>query len=184
MIEYETSRLILRDITLNDAALVEKYAGDEQVAKTTLNIPSPYPKGSAKDFITKSLEAQKTGKFKIAAIILKDTKELIGLINININTGFNRGELGYWIGRPYWRKGYGTEAAKRMLEIGFNEWELNRIYAQAFRTNPGSYRIMEKIGLKHEGVLKEHVKRFNQFHDVTVYGITKKGFQSTIELTP
>lgn len=178
MMEYETSRLILREINLNDAPLIEEYAGDEQVAKTTMNIPSPYPKGSAIDFITTSLEAEKAGKLKIAAIILKDTKELIGLINININAGFNRGELGYWIGRPYWGNGYGTEAAKRMLEIGFKEWKLNRIYAQAFTTNPGSYRIMEKIGLRHEGVLKEHLRRFDRYHDVTVYGITMKDFNN------
>lgn len=173
---YETERLILRDVNLDDAELVEKYASDEQVAKTTLNIPIPYPKGSAKSFLADCIKSKQAGKLAISAVTLKSTKELIGLINISINNRYNRGELGYWIGRAFWGKGYGTEAAKRIVEIGFDEWKLNRIYAQAFTTNPGSYRVMEKIGLNHEGILKDHVKRFDEFHDLTVYGITAKDF--------
>lgn len=63
-----------------------------------------------------------------------------------------------------------------MLEIGFTELKLNKTFARAFATNPGSYRIMEKIGLKQEGMLKEHVYRFDQFYDLVVYGMTAKDF--------
>lgn len=94
-------------------------------------------------------------------------------MSIGINDTFQRGELGYWMGRPFWGKGYGTEAAGKMLEIV----KLNKVFAQAFSSNPGSYRIMEKIGLKQEGMLKEHVYRFNVFHDIVVYGLTVKDFK-------
>lgn len=177
MKKYETNRLVLREIQLEDAPLVEKYASDDQLAKTTLNVPSPYPKGSAINYLTHTIESQKAGKLRILAVILKETNALIGLMSIGINITFQRGELGYWIGRPYWGKGYGTEAARKILEIGFNELKLNKVFAKAFLSNPGSYRIMEKIGLKQEGMLKEHVYRFNAFHDIVVYGMTVKDFK-------
>lgn len=175
--KYETSRIILREIQLDDALLVEKYASDEQLAKTTLNVPSPYPKGSAINYLAHTIELQKAGKIRILAVVLKETNALIGLMSIGINNTFQRGELGYWIGRPFWGKGYGTEAAEKMLEIGFTELKLNKVFAQAFSNNPGSYRIMEKIGLKQEGILREHVYRFNVFHDIVVYGMTVRDFK-------
>ena len=174
--KYETKRLILREVQLDDAILVEKYASDDTLAKTTLNIPSPYPKGSGKDFLAHTMKSQKAGKLRTLAVILKETNALIGLMSIGINHTFKHGELGYWIGVPFWGKGYGTEAAGKMLEIGFHELKLNKIFAQAFSTNPGSYRIMEKVGLKREGVLKEHVYRLNAFHDIVVYGMIAKDF--------
>lgn len=177
MSKYETPRLILRDANLDDAVLVEEYASDNQLAKTTLNIPSPYPEGSAKGFLAHAIDSQKAGKLLTLAVVLKETNALIGLMSIGINNNFQRGELGYWIGRPFWGKGYGTEAAGKILELGFTEFKLNKIFAQAFATNPGSYRIMEKIGLKQEGILKEHVYRFNQFHDLIVYGMTARDFK-------
>lgn len=71
MEKYETTKLILREIQLDDAPLVEKYASDEQLAKTTLNVPSPYPKGSAVNYLTHTIESQKTGKIRILAVVLK-----------------------------------------------------------------------------------------------------------------
>ncbi|WP_100011323.1 GNAT family N-acetyltransferase [Lentibacillus sediminis] len=176
MRRYETERLTVRDIELDDAGLIEKYASDYDLAKTTLNIPHPYPKGSAKEFVTASLQAQEEGKLLILAVTVKPENEFIGLINLNINKVFNRAELGYWIAKPFWGKGFGTEAAKEIVRVGFEELKLNRIYAQAFTTNPGSYRIMEKVGLKHEGILKEHVKRNGDYFDIKVYGMTKSEY--------
>ncbi|MFD5850871.1 GNAT family N-acetyltransferase [Cytobacillus pseudoceanisediminis] len=78
----ETSRLILRSLTLDDALKVEEYASDYDVAKTTLNIPHPYPEGGAREFITSILEAERNGKIAIFAITKKEDNSLIGLINI------------------------------------------------------------------------------------------------------
>lgn len=171
-----TERLILRKLEATDAYRIEKLAGDHEVAKTTLNIPHPYPEGSAVAFIHSALESERTGKLITRAIIEKETNELIGLMAISIHSTFNRGELAYWVGKPYWGQGYGTEAAKAVLQYGFKVLELNRIYAQSFTTNPGSWRIMEKIGLKYEGTLRQHVSRFGQYYDLAQYGILKEEF--------
>ncbi|MEK3990379.1 MULTISPECIES: GNAT family N-acetyltransferase [Robertmurraya] len=95
---------------------------------------------------------------------------------ISIHSTFNRGELAYWVGKPYWGQGYGTEAAKALLRYGFEVLQLNRIYAQSFTTNPGSWRIMEKIGLKYEGTLRQHASRFGEYYDLAQYGILKEEF--------
>lgn len=171
-----TERLILRKLEATDANRIENLAGDHEVAKTTLNIPHPYPEGSAVAFIHSTLESERTGKLITRAIIEKETNELIGLMAISIHSTFNRGELAYWVGKPYWGQGYGTEAGKAVLQYGFEVLKLNRIYAQSFTTNPGSWRIMEKIGLKYEGTLRQHVSRFGQYYDLAQYGILKEEF--------
>jgi [ribosomal protein S5]-alanine N-acetyltransferase len=172
----ETERLYLRPLTIDDAMRVEELAGDYEVAKTTLTVPYPYPKGAAKGFIESVLEAERTGKLVISVIVERNLKKLIGIINLNIHPAFKRGELAYWVGKDYWGKGYGTEAAKALLELGFAELGLNKIFAQAFTTNPGSYKIMEKIGLKYEGTLKQHVVRFGEFYDLVQYGLVKEEY--------
>ncbi|MFD1737816.1 GNAT family N-acetyltransferase [Bacillus salitolerans] len=172
----ETERILLRPLQAEDSNRIDELAGEYDVAKTTLTIPHPYPKGSAKDFIEKVNEA---GDLVIFAIVLKDSNSLIGIINIKITESHKRGELGYWVGKPYWSHGYGTEAAKAMLALGFETIELNKIYAQAFSTNPGSWRIMEKIGLKHEGVLRQHVARFGEYHDLSQYGLLRDEYFAT-----
>ncbi|MED1300725.1 GNAT family N-acetyltransferase [[Bacillus thuringiensis] serovar konkukian] len=168
----ETERLILRSLQLYDALVIEKLAGDYDVAKTTLSIPNPYPKGSAKDFITHMLQAETDKKVVIFSILAKNTKKLIGVINFNLNHIHKRGELAYWIGKPYWGNGFGTEAAKALLHYGFNELHLNKIFAAAFTNNPGSWRIMEKIGMKHEGTFNQHVVKSGEPMDITYYGIS------------
>lgn len=171
-----TERLILRKLETTDAKRIEELAGDYDVAKTTLNIPHPYPKGSALVFIHSVIESESKGKLVTFALTKKETNELIGLMAISINSTFNRGELAYWVGKPYWGQGYGTEAARALLQYGFEVLQLNRIYAQSFTTNPGSWRIMEKIGLIYEGTLRQHVSRFGQYYDLAQYGILNEEF--------
>ncbi|MDM5291860.1 GNAT family N-acetyltransferase [Peribacillus simplex] len=176
MKKLDTERLLLRSITIDDSGRIEEMAGDFEVAKSTLNIPHPYPEGSAVGFIESVLSAEKNNKIVAFGITEKESNLLIGLININLLEPFSRGELAYWVGREYWGKGYGTEATKALLEYGFNELHLNKIFAASFTSNPGSWRIMEKVGLKYEGTLKQHVARFGQFYDLAYYGMLKDEF--------
>lgn len=174
----ETDRLLLRSLKREDAEKIEELASDYEVAKTTLSIPHPYPKGSAVDFIESALKADKIGELTIFAIVKKDVNHLIGIININITPAHRRGELGYWIGSPYWGMGYGTEATRSIISYAFETFPLNKIYARAVIHNPGSWRIMEKVGMTHEGILKQHEVRWGKYLDVTYYGILKEDFQS------
>ena len=89
-----------------------------------------------------------------------------------------RAELGYWIGKPYWRNGYATEAARAILQYGFGQLGLNRIHAGHFTRNPGSGRVMQKIGMTHEGHQPRHVKKWDRFEDLELYGILHSQYDS------
>ena len=181
MRKLETERLLLRPLTTDDSDRIEELAGEYDVAKSTLNIPHPYPKGTAIHFIESILDAERNNKIIMFAITEKESQLLIGLINLNLSSPYRRGELAYWVGKHYWGNGYGTEAAKLLLEYGFSHLKLNKIFAASFTSNPGSWRIMEKIGLKYEGTLKQHVARFEQFYDLTYYGLLKEEFETELQ---
>ncbi|QFT87513.1 Putative ribosomal N-acetyltransferase YdaF [Bacillus sp. THAF10] len=172
----ETKRLMLKKQQLEDADRIEELASDYELAKTTLYVPHPYPKGSAKDFIKKNWQQKENGLYTWS-IIEKESNSLVGLINIKVTPAFKRGELGYWIGRPYWNQGYGTEAAKAVMAYGFEELGLNKVFAGAIKENPGSWRIMEKLGMKHEGVWRQHGMRDGTFFDLTYYGMLREEYE-------
>ncbi|MEA3318514.1 MAG: GNAT family protein [Bacillota bacterium] len=171
-----TERLNLRPLKLQDADRVEELASDYELAKTTLNVPHPYPVGSAEDFIRSMWAAEEKG-LVVFAIVEKESDSLIGIINIKQTLSYQRGELGYWIGRPYWGKGYGTEAARATVEYGFDVLGLNKVFAGAFTENPGSWRIMEKVGMKHEGTWRQHAMRDGRFVDLAYYGLLREEFE-------
>lgn len=172
----ETERLLLRRLELGDSERVEELASDYELAKTTLTVPHPYPAGSAKDFIRSVWGAEDKG-LVVFAVIEKESERLIGIINIKQTLAYKRGELGYWVGRPFWGKGYGTEAARAVVEYGFNELGLNKVFAGAFADNPGSWRIMEKVGMKHEGTWRQHAMRDGRFVDLAYYGVLREEFE-------
>jgi len=176
MQEMETDRLLMKAISLEDWEEIEAYASDYDMAKTTLNIPHPYPKGSGKDFARHMAEQFDIGKHYTFSVFDRKEGYFIGLMGLGVNKEFHHAELGYWIGKPFWGKGIGTEAAAAMMKYGFHELNLHRIFARAFAHNPGSYRIMEKIGMNYEGTFKEHVYRFGEYADVKFYGLLKRDY--------
>jgi [ribosomal protein S5]-alanine N-acetyltransferase len=165
----ETARLVLRPFALSDARDVQRLAGDLDVADTTLNIPHPYEDGMAEEWIAK-LE---TDEPCTLAIVGRDTRALLGAIGLAPAPRFARAELGYWIGKPFWGRGYCTEAARALLRYGFVVLDLNRIHASHFARNPASGRVMRKIGMIHEGLARQHVRRRDRFEDLELYGILK-----------
>lgn len=174
-----TERLVLRAYVFDDAPTVQRLAGAPEVAETTLNIPHPYPDGAAEEWISKHAPAFAEGKAADWAITLADTGELLGSIGLIFDEVHRRAEMGYWVAAPHWGKGYCTEAAKRVLNYGFNERGLLRVCAHHFGSNPASGRIMQKIGMKYEGTLRHHIKKWDRYEDAVWYGILRDEFDST-----
>ncbi|MCA1029483.1 GNAT family N-acetyltransferase [Bacillus timonensis] len=172
-----TERLIIRSLIKEDAPIIEELASDYEIAKTTLSIPHPYPKGGALTWLQQVEEQNKLGKAVMYGIINKETNLLIGVMGLNLRKVFDRAELNYWIGKPHWGKGYASEAAQKLVSYCFEELHLNKVYAAAFTTNPGSWRVMEKIGMKHEGTFKQHVKKWEEYMDLTYYGMTREDYE-------
>jgi RimJ/RimL family protein N-acetyltransferase len=172
----ETERLVLRPFNLDDALEVQHLAGNRAIADTTLNIPFPYEDGMAEEWIGTHEEQFKDGKGVTFAVILRDSSQLVGAIGIT-NKEHDRGEMGYWIGQPYWNQGYATEAAQAIVAYGFGELTLNKISATHLVRNPASGRVMEKAGMGYEGCSPQHVKKWGHYEDMAFYGILGDDFR-------
>ena len=167
-----TTRLVLDAFTPADAPVVELLASNYEVARHTLNIQHPYPPGSGVKWIDTHAALFERGEAVVFAIRLRG-QDLIGAVGLRIERVHDRGELGYWIGQPYWGQGYATEAARACLDFGFAHYALNKVTANYVRANPASGRIMEKLGMKREGEHPQHTKRDGVYHDNIIYGMLR-----------
>ncbi|MDH4110973.1 MAG: GNAT family N-acetyltransferase [Gammaproteobacteria bacterium] len=171
--ELETDRLVLRPFELTDAPAVQALAGARSIADVTLNVPHPYEDGMAEDWIAMHVPGFELGVLLPLAITLRGTAELAGAISLKIDPESNRAELGYWLGEPYWGRGYCSEAALAVLRYGFDELKLNRIHASHFARNPASGRVLQKIGMQHEGIARAHVRKWDGYEDLVLYGLLR-----------
>ncbi len=167
-----TERLILRPLAASDAAAVQRLAGAREVAFNTLHIPHPYTDGIAEAWIEKVRKASGAGGETVFAIVLLDTGELAGAIGITPKE-HDKAEIGYWIGVPYWGRGYATEAAAAVIAYGFERRGLNRIEACHFTRNPQSGRVLAKCGMRHEGTLRQAIRKWDDYVDVAWWSILR-----------
>jgi ribosomal-protein-alanine N-acetyltransferase len=153
----QTDRLQLRRFEKEDAPAVQRLAGAFEVADTTLLIPHPYPDGAAEAFIESTHADWDKGEQYVFAITLRNTNELCGSMGLKISWKHERGELGYWIGVPFWNQGYCTEAGRVVLEFGFTRLSLNTVVAHHFVRNPTSGRIPAKTRHEVRGPLAQSI---------------------------
>lgn len=169
----ETPRLWLRRLKLSDATRTQMLAGSRAVADTTRRIPHPYEMEEAVHWLKWQEKEAYSTAFSNFAICFKENDALIGVIGLNFESHDQSAELGYWLGQPYWGQGLCTEAAREMIAHAFRDWDMHRVYAQCFSRNPASGRVLQKIGMKWEGRLREHVKKWDQWEDVEVFGLLR-----------
>lgn len=171
-----TGRLVLRPLTLADAPIVERLAGEKDIASTTRLIPHPYPPGMAEQWIATLPELYQKAEMVNWGIAL-DGGPLLGTIRLTLNQIDNHAEVGYWVGKPFWNNGYCTEAARAVVAYGFDVLGLERIYANYMARNPASGRVLAKLGMQQEGYLRRHRRKFGRYEDLIVCGITKAEWQ-------
>jgi RimJ/RimL family protein N-acetyltransferase len=167
----QTERLLLRPLRLEDAEPVRLLAGAREIAAQTLSIPHPYEAGLAEQWISSQPEAFEKGEAVTFAVTLRQTGELVGAAGLILCAKDQNAELGYWIGVPYWRRGYATEAARSVVAFGFSALGLHRIHAGVFSGNRASARVLKKIGMRREGRLPHHHLKWGRFLDLDRYGI-------------
>ena len=125
----ETPRLILRPFTFEDVPSVTRYAGAREISMMTLNIPHPYDEQMAREWIEKNLDAFEQGKAAVFAIVSRDAQDedgkyAIGGIGLHTSAEHSRAEIGYWLGVPFWNRGYVTEATQAIVDYGFETLNL------------------------------------------------------------
>ena len=117
------------------------------------------------------------GRSAAFAITILPHGELCGAIGLVITPAHERAELGYWVGVPYRGQGFATEAASAVMAFGFEKLRLSRIHASHFAGNPASQRVLEKIGMQHEGSSRQHVRKWDRFVDLENYGLLASEFR-------
>lgn len=139
-----------------------------------LSVPYPYPEDQLVPWIRKAADSmQKRERFELT-MVLKETESPIGICAFcNIFWEHSSGELGYWLGKPYWGRGYMTEAVKLMLTFGFEELGLERIFGRCFSRNTASARVMTKAGLKYEGHSRLDIRKGDEYLDMLHFGLYK-----------
>jgi [ribosomal protein S5]-alanine N-acetyltransferase len=165
----ETPRLILREFSASDISELVPLIGAREVAATTLRIPHPYEEKHAREFFA---TVPKENELRLG-IRLRSTGHLCGGIGLHPDAQQPRAELGYWIGVPFWGNGYATEAARAVIEYGFQELKLERIFASHFKGNDRSGRVLQKIGMRYEGSVRHGVMKAGKLLDLETYAIMR-----------
>lgn len=171
-----TERLILRPVEEGDAPALFHIMNDPDVTANLLMSP-PFPENQVIAWIRNRREAWEKKERFAAAVVLKETGELIGTCSLmNVSWEHMNAELLYWLGKPYWGKGYMTEAARRMIRFGFEELGLERISVGCFARNKASARVIEKLGFKYEGCARHEFKKGDEFLDNMHFGLIRAEF--------
>ena len=167
-----TARLLLRKLSIDDVDAFSALAGERAVADTMISIPHPLTRDAALAWL-----AAHTGdpeRYRSLAVCLSATGDLIGYAGIvDIDREHCLGELSFWIGRPFRGAGYAVEAGRAAIGVAFGELGLNRLQAFHMLRNPASGRVLERLGFRREGVLRQRVRKWNTFEDVAAYGLLR-----------
>ena len=178
----KTKRLILRDFVESDWEAVLAYQQDplylryyEWTSRTAEEV---------RDFIQMFLDQQKQEpriKFQFA-LTLKETGQLIGNCGVRRDSAeAYEGEIGYELDPTFWSRGYATEAARAVLDFGFTHMNLHRISAFCVADNMGSARVLEKLGMRQEGRLREHQYYKDRWWDTLMYAILYEEWQARVQ---
>jgi [ribosomal protein S5]-alanine N-acetyltransferase len=174
-----TERLVLRPLRDADAPAIAAGAGDKRVARYLIQVPSPYPVALARRWLRGRIEWWADGRGLTLAIAARDLPdELIGTVSLRRYARDRRGELGYWLASGVWGRGVATEATRELVDYGFRELELSRIYAQVLAGNTASERVLDKLGMQREGVQRQHVRKGRHLRDLVNYGLLRSEWES------
>lgn len=171
----KTDRLILRVFSLVDVEDVLLYAVDPEWARY-LPVPQPYTRADAEKFLAGQLLQDRKTR---ASWAIEHAGSVIGGINIGFDFDNRVGEMGYSIARCFWGKGMTTEAAGAVIDESFSVYpDLNRIRASADERNVGSLRVMEKLGMVREGVLRQDNYLRGEFKDMVWCGLLRDEWEA------
>ena len=139
--------VVLRLFEMRDAPRVQLLAGAREVAETTALIPHPYPDGAAEAWIAMQARERAADREFTYAVTSSEEGILVGAVDLRPAPG-ERESLGYWIGRPYWGRGYATAATRAIIALAFSLLDLDALTASHLARNPASGRVMEKCGMQ------------------------------------
>jgi RimJ/RimL family protein N-acetyltransferase len=142
----ETERLLLRRPTLADVKAIARLADDRRIAENSRRLPHPYGQDHAIEFVRAT-----AGDNRGTVFLIENNFSPIGMVGVDWRQP-DAPELGYWLGVEYWGQGFGTEAARAVIDFTFEGFDAEHLVAGARVTNPSSRNILEKCGFQWSGV--------------------------------
>jgi RimJ/RimL family protein N-acetyltransferase len=164
---FEGSLVRLRAVEEEDLAAINEGIWDPEVTEQ-MSIAWPEAVAQTREF----WERVRTSDSEIMLAVETLAGEFVGAVGLGgIDPRSRQAELGVWIARPHWGKGYGTEAVRTMCGFGFREMNLQRVFLRVYETNPRGRRAYEKVGFKEEGRLRQGQFVNGRYVDVILMGL-------------
>ncbi|HEY9655541.1 MAG TPA: GNAT family N-acetyltransferase [Crinalium sp.] len=171
----QTERLILRPLTRGDATSIQVAASVREISDTMISIPHPYPDDEAERYVTRQIAEFETRQSIAFVVERKFDPAFSGIIEVrDIEYEHSQAELSFWLAVGNWGHGYMSEALKPIIRFGFEELELNRLYAYHMMRNPGSGKVLQRNGFVQEGLLRQRVQKWGKFEDVALWAMLKR----------
>tara|TARA_B100001142_G_C14307391_1_gene645329 strand:- start:76 stop:606 length:531 start_codon:yes stop_codon:yes gene_type:complete len=165
--EYiQTKRLTLRPIEIQDLEIIQNYSIDKEWHRFL----DFHTKESVKEFVTKAINSPWEEHARFSIIL---DKKMIGGVGLYIEMKEKRAEIGYSLSKNYWGKGIIPEAVARVIEYGFEDLGLEKIFAQTDLRNTPSQGVMKKMGMTKEGIFRKHAIAQNKRRDIIYFSILK-----------
>jgi len=158
---------VIRSFETADADDIAKYADNRKVSLGLRDLfPYPYTIKDARDWLGHAMSQDPECNFAIAS-----PDEVVGGIGVGLFQGERRlsGEVGYWLGEPFWGRGIATRAVVAFTGYVFETYDLVRAYAEVFSSNPASMRVLEKAGYRREGHFHNAIIKDGKILDLSVY---------------
>lgn len=173
----ETERLILRRFDESDTPALAEILADPEVTRNLLVSPMTTTK-DVRRLIARRNEALDKGEAYPLAVVIKESGALAGVCMLkDVSRDHLHAELVYYLGKEHWGKGYMTEAARRMLQFGFEELGLERIEVGCFARNEASARVIEKLGFTYEGRFRHRYMKDSEFLDELRFGMIREDWE-------
>jgi [ribosomal protein S5]-alanine N-acetyltransferase len=176
--KIDTNRLLLRKLEITDTQnMYDHWLSDDRVTDNRVNAAHKSVKETY-DRIYKIVSKYNDLDFCYWGIELKDSGELIGEIDLyDFDSTTDNCQVSYSLGYNWWNRGYGTEALKAVIEFGFTYMNIHKISAAHNTDNPASGRIMSKVGMEREGIIRHMIRNSkHQYKDCAVCGILQKDY--------
>lgn len=154
-----------------DAVFLAEHLNDWEMTRYMLFLPYPYTIDDGERFL---IEITSSDSCMENAIVERETNRVIGIMSFaHIDLEHRHAEIGYWLTKEAWGRGYASEAANLLIRYGFKELSLERIYAHVDSNNKNSIKVLENLGFIREGVLRRAALHRGNFVDRCVYSIIR-----------
>lgn len=169
----KTKRFILRTPQKSDAKDIANNINNIKIIRNLAALPFPYKLKDAHQYIGKIMRQMAKEQPTDYVMYIEIDGEVVGAVGAHKIEHGHKAEIGYWLAEKHWGKGIMTEAVKKFIDHISREFKLRRIYAYVFSYNPASMHVLEKVGMKFEGILKKGGLKDGKYVDSHLYAKVK-----------